>query len=155
MKIYLTSGTANGPTPLAAFDAALLAAGVGNYNLLKLSSVIPAGSILEEVDKYCEPEEEYGQRLYVVISQKIETKPGHEAWAGLGWAQEKSGKGLFVEIHGASESEVKENIQKTLRAMKANRPIDYGPTYEKLAGIKCVDQPVCALAVAIFESQEW
>ena len=41
MKIRLSSGRGEGPTPLAAFDAALLDAGVSNYNLLPLSSVIP------------------------------------------------------------------------------------------------------------------
>lgn len=41
LDICLSSGTGEGPTPLAAFDAALPDAGVANYNLLCLSSVIP------------------------------------------------------------------------------------------------------------------
>lgn len=39
MHIYVTTGTGEGPTPLAAFDAALINAGVANYNLICLSSV--------------------------------------------------------------------------------------------------------------------
>jgi hypothetical protein len=41
LSIHLSSGTGKGPTPLAAFDAALMDAGVANHNLLCLSSVIP------------------------------------------------------------------------------------------------------------------
>ncbi len=40
------AGHAEGGTPLTAFDAALLDAGLGNLNLLKVSSVIPPGARL-------------------------------------------------------------------------------------------------------------
>jgi arginine decarboxylase len=42
MRIYVTTGKGEGPTPLAAFDAALIDAGIPNYNLIYLSSVILA-----------------------------------------------------------------------------------------------------------------
>jgi pyruvoyl-dependent arginine decarboxylase len=41
MKIIITSGTAEGPTAVAAFYAALRKAGVEHYNLIPLSSIIP------------------------------------------------------------------------------------------------------------------
>ena len=41
LTIHLSSGSGKGPTPLAAFHAALVQAGVANYHLLCLSSVIP------------------------------------------------------------------------------------------------------------------
>jgi len=44
VRIVVSRGTGEGPTPLAAFDKALLAAGVENYNLIRLSSVIPPGA---------------------------------------------------------------------------------------------------------------
>ena len=37
------SGASEGYTPLNAFDGALLAAGVGNTNLVKMSSIVPPG----------------------------------------------------------------------------------------------------------------
>lgn len=40
----LATGHSEGGAPLTAFDAALLEAGLGNLNLLKVSSVIPAGA---------------------------------------------------------------------------------------------------------------
>ncbi|MBU0520127.1 arginine decarboxylase, pyruvoyl-dependent [bacterium] len=38
---FLVSGTGKASTPLNAFDAALLNAGIGNVNLLKMSSIVP------------------------------------------------------------------------------------------------------------------
>ena len=38
-----TAGRAEGGTPLNAFDNALLAAGIGNINLIKVSSILPPG----------------------------------------------------------------------------------------------------------------
>jgi arginine decarboxylase len=39
----LVAGAAEGPSRLNAFDNALLAAGIGDLNLVKISSVLPAG----------------------------------------------------------------------------------------------------------------
>lgn len=44
-KFTLVAGQGDGYTPLNAFDAALLDAGVGNLNLLKVSSILPLGAI--------------------------------------------------------------------------------------------------------------
>src|SRR5438876_393200 len=47
--IWLTEGTAEGDTTLNAFDNALLAAGIGNWNLVKVTSVAPqAAQLLKE-----------------------------------------------------------------------------------------------------------
>ncbi len=43
-KYAALSGSGEGDSPLTAFDAALLDAGVGNYNLVKLSSIMPPGA---------------------------------------------------------------------------------------------------------------
>ncbi|MBE3590760.1 MAG: arginine decarboxylase, pyruvoyl-dependent [Firmicutes bacterium] len=42
-RFALVSGAAEGREPLTAFDAALLAAGIGDVNLLKVSSILPPG----------------------------------------------------------------------------------------------------------------
>ncbi|MCJ7816384.1 MAG: pyruvoyl-dependent arginine decarboxylase [Candidatus Aenigmarchaeota archaeon] len=67
MEIKVTHGTGEGPTALAAFDKALYDAGIGNYNLIKLSSVIPGNSkvIIEKIDWN---EKEHGYKLYAVLS---------------------------------------------------------------------------------------
>jgi arginine decarboxylase len=40
-RFFLTSGAGEASTPLNAFDAALLAAGVGDTNLIRMSSILP------------------------------------------------------------------------------------------------------------------
>ncbi len=155
MRIVVTSGTGTGPTALAAFDAALLAAGVANYNLIPLSSIIPPGSTIENAE-HAMPEEEYGHRLYVVLSQGEATQPGQEAWAGLGWTQAPDGRGLFVEHHGSNQARVVEDMRSSLRSMMENRR-DYVdcPIHHRLAGARCEVQPVAAVAIAVYESRGW
>ena len=45
---YLAVGASEGLTPLNAFDGALVAAGIGQFNLVKVSSVVSPGAILSE-----------------------------------------------------------------------------------------------------------
>jgi len=155
MKITITTGTGEGPTPLGAFDAALLAAGVANYNLIPLSSVIPAGSVVQRAH-FITPEEEYGYRLYVVMARQQVNEIGLQAWAGLGWTQEaQTGRGLFVELEGCDRQQVESDIHATLGSMVANRPLSYGSIQTELSGIECRGLPACALAIAVYESQGW
>lgn len=154
MKIYLTSGTGRGPTPLAAFYQAIREAGVVHYNMIPLSSVIPPNSIIEQVAHYTPaPTMTEGDLIYVVLSEQRETEPGKEAWAGIGWSHDKFGGGWFVELHGGSEAQVKQAIQQTLEAMTTDPDREYGPFQQKLAGIACIDQPVCAVVIAVCGSQ--
>lgn len=46
-KVRLAAGAAEGPTPLNAFDNALLAAGIGNLNLVRVSSILPPGCVYD------------------------------------------------------------------------------------------------------------
>ncbi len=155
MRIRIVSATGTGPTPLGAFDAALQNAGVENYNLIQLSSVIPPGGKLERA-RFCTPPAEYGHRLYVVMAREGATCVGEEAWAGLGWTQEsETGRGLFVELHGSSRRAVENAIDTTLESMKESRVYDYGKNEREVTGVTCEGQPVCALAIAIYSSQGW
>jgi len=155
MKIVVTAGTGEGPTAVAAFDAALHSAGVENYNLIPLSSIIPPGSTVERAT-FETPSSEYGHRLYVVMARCDAQSVGDEAWAGVGWTQEQeSGRGLFVELHAASKSGVQEAIEATLRSMMASRGHTYGPLHCEVAGIVCRAMPVCALVIAVYQSEGW
>ena len=155
MKIVIATGTGEGSTAVAAFDAALRSAGVENYNLIPLSSIIPPGSEVERAT-FVTPVDEYGHRLYVVMARCDEHVSGNEAWAGVGWTQEPdNGRGLFVELHGGCKLGVQEAIEATLVAMMASRGRTYGPIDCELAGIVCRGKPVCALVIAVYQSQGW
>jgi arginine decarboxylase len=155
MQITIATGTGQGPTPLAAFDAALRDAGVANYNLIYLSSVIPTESVIQRA-KYVTPIADYGYRLYLVMARQDAQTVGEMAWAGLGWTQEQeTGRGLFAELHGMSRSQVERDIHTTLDSMIVGRPLRYGGIESELVGIECRGEPVCALAIAVYQSEEW
>lgn len=157
MTIQVSSGTGSGPTKLAAFDAALQAAGTANYNLIRLSSIIPPGSKVKAADgPITKLTGNWGDRLYVVMAEFRVDTPNAEAWAGIGWVQnQKTGKGLFVEHEGASELAVKRDITQSLGSMVATRGMDFGPVQMKVVGITCIHAPVCALAIATYQSSSW
>lgn len=49
MKISIVSGVAEGPTTLNAFDNALTEAGIGDVNLIKVSSMLEANTEVEKL----------------------------------------------------------------------------------------------------------
>jgi arginine decarboxylase len=155
MRISVSAGVGTGPTPLAAFDAALMAAGIHDYNLIPLSSVIPPGAVLER-RPHVAPREDYGRRLYVVLAHETAAEEGATAAAGLGWVREPGdGRGLFVEAHGTGEDEVRSLIDRTLEAMTAARGREYGPIETELVGAQCTGEPACALVTAVYASVPW
>ena len=155
MQITVTTGVGEGPTPVAAFDSALVDAGAANYNLIYLSSVIPAGSVIRR-GPFNSLAAEYGHRLYVVMARHDQQQVGQAAWAGVGWTQDpQTGRGLFVELHAATRTALEGDIHTSLAFMKAKRSIPYGKIESAIAGIECRDRPVCALAIAVYQSQGW
>lgn len=157
MNINVSSGIGTGPTKLSAFDAALNHAGVANYNLVRLSSVIPPESKIVVHNKPLQDlPGQWGDRLYVVMAEMRVDTPNAEAWAGIGWVQEKeSGKGLFVEHEGNSEKSVKQDITQSLQALMATRNVDFGDIHMKVVGRACKHEPVCALVVAVYQASDW
>jgi len=114
--IRLVWATAMGPTPTAAYDAALAEANVHNFNLIQVSSVIPAEAQLEAVGEAPDLGA-VGDGLTVV--QGCHTAPPGEAGAaGIGWARSESGRGIFYEADGESEAVVRERIEDGLAAGK-------------------------------------
>ena len=157
MKIAVASGIGTGPTKLAAFDAALNTAGVANYNLIRLSSIVPPkAKIVVGGEPIKKIRGNWGDRLYIVMADSRVDTPNVEAWAGIGWVQDKkTGKGLFVEHEGNSQETVKRDIQSSLEALMATRNVNFGPIQMQVVGRACVHEPVCALVLAAYQSSSW
>lgn len=116
MKIDIVWGKSEGKTLLSAFDKALNKAGIHNFNLIPLSSVIPKNSIVEEVGK-AYLSKEIGDILYVVSASFSSRKPNAVISAGLGWVQAEQG-GLFIESKGEfSQEECEAEIRVGLSEM--------------------------------------
>ena len=156
MIIQIATGTGKGHTKLAAFDMALNEAGVANYNLLKLSSVIPAGSKIKVKTPITQQPGKWGDRLYVVMAEKRIDTPNMEAWAGIGWVQDKAtGRGLFVEHEGTNEQSVRRDIKASLEALQGIRQVDFGEIQMEVTGRTCTHDPVCALVIATYKANDW
>ena len=157
LVIQVASGTGRGHTALSAFDTALHEAGVANYNLIRLSSIIPPGAEVKVADgPIADQPGKWGDKLYVVKADKRITTPNDEAWAGIGWVQDQeTRRGLFVEHEGSSEKTVRRDIEASLEDLQRNRSMVLGEMCMKVAGITCVDVPVCALVVAAFQAEGW
>jgi arginine decarboxylase len=155
LRIRVAPGVGRGPTPLAAFDAALIDAGVANYNLICLSSVIPPQARIER-SRHVTPAGDWGRRLYVVLSEMREDRPGRTACAGIGWVQDReSGRGLFVELHDSRRDRLARAITATLQGMQRNRQLDLGPVRSEISEVRCDGEPVCALVVAVYKCEPW
>jgi len=158
MDIHVVEGTGTGPTTLAAFDAALRAANIANFNIITLSSVIPPKSTIM-VSKSI-PKKlvlgTWGDRLYVVMANKRVDTPNEEAWAGVGWVQDKkSGKGLFVEHVGGNKKTVQRDIEASLNSLMEGREDKFGEIHSEIVGATCINEPVCALVSAVYQAASW
>lgn len=163
MNIYVVPAIGKGRTLLSAFDNALQKAGVYNYNLITLSSIIPPGSRIITTKRYVSPIEEFGYKLYVIKAEMRSDKRGEYISAGMGWYQLDDGRGFFVEhelkakTKKESEEEIKERIVKSLQDLCEFRqvPFQKAHLHSSIAMAQVKDTPTCALVLAVYQSQRW
>ncbi|MDO8570529.1 MAG: pyruvoyl-dependent arginine decarboxylase [Candidatus Daviesbacteria bacterium] len=163
MRIEVVLGTGVGETTLSAFDNALVKAGVHNYNLIVLSSVIPKQSEVIRVVRYQASHNEWGHRLYIVKADVRSELIGNSIAAGLGWYQLEDGRGMFVEHDSIAdnieevEMRVKNRIRKSLYDLCINRALLFNQDRMQmsLSSTEVKDKPACALVVAVYQSEDW
>lgn len=155
--IRISAGAGAGRTQLSAFDAALRAAGVADFNLIRLSSVIPPGSELLEVSSDRQTDGRHGDRLYCVYAAAHAELPNHEAWAGIAWAlrDDGSGAGLFVEHDGPSQDQVSRDLTASLEDLIEGRGGGYSPAGQSMTSVMCDTEPVCAVVIAAYLAEGW
>jgi arginine decarboxylase len=119
-QIIVISGVGEGFTALSAFDDALHKMGIGNLNLIELSSVIPKKTSILIQERYNLPHK-IGQMQPVVISHTETDEKDLEISAGLGWALGEEG-GVFIEISGCfTEQQCLDKISNSLNEMRSRR----------------------------------
>ncbi|SER25701.1 pyruvoyl-dependent arginine decarboxylase [Natrinema salaciae] len=123
--IRVVWGSASAPTAMASYDAALAEAGVENYNLVSVSSVIPAETTVEAVGTAPDLGPA-GERLTVVEARATTAGPGR-ASAALAWAQSvDDGPGLFYEAAGEADREgVERRVREGLAAGQGLRDWEF------------------------------
>ena len=153
LPISIRTATGTGRTQLSAWDDALWHAGVANFNLIRLSSVIPSQSRLSFTSEPLTGE--HGDQLYCVYASTIAEDPGDTAWAGIGWTRDEDGRGLFVEHSARSEEALSELIHLSLEDMIERRGGGYGAIESVTVAAENTGRPACALAIATYQVSGW
>ncbi|ADD04942.1 pyruvoyl-dependent arginine decarboxylase [Natrialba magadii ATCC 43099] len=124
--IRIVQGSASAPTKMASYDAALADAGVENYNLVAVSSVIPADVDVEAVGT-APNLGPAGERLTVVEARATTAGPGQVS-AALAWSRSADrGPGLFYEVADETDSDdVEHRVLEGLAAGQDLRDWEFG-----------------------------
>ena len=156
LTIRVSSGVGSGLTRLAAFDAALRSAGVGDFNLIRLSSVIPPFSVVLNVDADQQMRGGHGNLLYCVYAESYCSSAGEQAWAGVAWSRrEHSGDGLFVEHQSTSHAGLDRDLGDSLDELSSGRGGGFVEAGRRVVSVSCVDRPACAVVVATYRNISW
>ena len=99
MKIAIVSGKDEGPTKLNAFDNALSDAGIGDVNLIKVSSMLCGNTEIQQLPKL-----KAGAMVNCVLSYVTSDKPGDSITAVVAIATGDK-LGCVVETTGINKNE--------------------------------------------------
>ena len=120
-KFRICSGAAEAKQELVAFDKALIAAGISNYNLLRVSSILPIGcQQAETVDKL------EGSALLVAYGSRSSNVPGEtiSSAVGIGLPAEEGRVGVIMEFSGVCGAAVaEESVRQMVGAAMENHGI--------------------------------
>ena len=142
---FLARGSAEGYTPLNAFDGALIDAGIGDLNLVKVSSVIPPGCA--EI----EPQELLRGALVPVAYSFITSDiPGEIISAAVAVAlpEEEKKAGLIMEYSARGHREEAEEIVRTM-AVEGMNIRDRGVRALKSCSVEYKVQTIGAAVAAV------
>jgi arginine decarboxylase len=122
-RFFLTQGKGEASTELNAFDAALLDAGVGDTNLVKMSSILPPGA--RETTSYKYPK---GALVPLAYGDLTCSEPGTliSAAVAVGIPEDPTAAGLIMErsLHGTAdvcERAVREMVREGMESIRGLR----------------------------------
>ena len=141
---WASAGAAEGETELNAFDNALLAARVGNLNLVRVSSVLPQDAqVLEQP-----PEITPGSLVPTVYSVQVSARPGETVAAAVGIGVADGSHGMIYESHGTSRAEAEATVRQMIDAGFARRGLRLNEVIVRSIEHK-VERIGCAVAAVV------
>jgi arginine decarboxylase len=110
-QYFLVSGASDGYTSLNAFDAALLQAGIGNTNIVKMSSIVPPRC--QRISPIALPPGALVPAAYAALTSDV---PGEIISASVAVAlpEDENQNGLIMEYSAKGE---RQKIEETVRNM--------------------------------------
>lgn len=145
MKVSITSGKSEGPTRLNAFDNALLDAGIGDVNLIPVSSILPKGTRIVELPHISE-----GKMVNCVLSCVYSDQPGDVITAVLAVATSDE-FGCVVEHSGVNKKleDVREEAKVMVKYMMQVRGLEIREILIEDESHK-VKERGCAVAAVVY-----
>lgn len=120
MKIAIVTGKDEGPTKLNAFDNALTDAGIGDVNLIKVSSMLAGNAEISELPKL-----KAGAMVNCVLSEITSDNPGDEITAVIAVAIGEK-LGCVVETTGINKdtNDLRKEAKKMVEYMMQKRGVE-------------------------------
>ena len=120
MKIAIVCGKDEGPTKLNAFDNALSDAGIGDVNLIKVSSMLSGSTEIQNLPKL-----KAGAMVNCVLSEISSDTPGDEITAVIAVAIGKT-LGCVVETTGINKNlkDLEDEAEFMVRYMMEKREVE-------------------------------
>lgn len=117
-RFIMRRGTGIGRRALSAFDAALLDAGLGHYNLLKVSSVLPPQAVRGEHLPLSA-----GAQLPIAYAAEVADEPGDRicAAAAVAIPEDREQHGVIMEYHARGTGDDAERIVRDMAAEAMER----------------------------------
>ena len=154
MQLEILDAVGNASTQLAAFDDALRQVGLHDVNLITLSSVIPPSCELIERATTASVGQ-IGDRLYCVLASHT-AAPDEGCYAGLAWAQDEDGAGIFLEEHGSTRLEVERALTSGLSDMRDSRSgRNWRTDGLMVTGSGGSHTPHAAIVIAVYDREGW
>lgn len=143
-KVALAAGAAEGGHKLNAFDNALLAAGIGNLNLIRVSSILPPGCAY--VERLEIPPGSLTPTAYASI---VSDQPGQRIAAAVAIGFSERDHGVIMEFSGhCTAAEAEERVVAMVReafAVRGMRLVDV----KVAVADKVVERIAAAVAAAV------
>lgn len=139
----VVAGASEGDSPLTAFDKALLQAGIGNVNIIRVSSILPPGAVYKP-DLHLPP----GSLVPTAFGYISSEEPGRTIAAAVGVGVAANDYGVIMEHAGyLNKAEAEEAVRRMVEeafAIRGLTLVDF-----KIASTQhTVVKTGCALAAA-------
>ena len=148
-RVAVVSADSEGETTLNAFDRALLKAGIGNLNLVKVTSILPPDvQILRKLTEKI-PE---GSMVPVIMACITSDLKGEKIAAALAIARTKKGPGLVAEYTGRNidKNKAVEEARYRVLNMANYRGLELSEPVFAVGVDHVVEKAGCALVAVVF-----
>jgi len=155
-EVVCCSGTGSGDSRLVSFDAALVDAGVGNANLIEVSSIVPERAEIRTGVPASRLRERVvpGGFYPAVLSRAFSTAPDERVYAAVAACRLDAGYGVNVELSGtgADPAAIEARCLDRLEGMAATRDAELvgEPSVEYAATAAEKGEHACAVAQAVY-----